>query len=227
MRAAFVADQKRVASGEVARAGRFTMRRDKTAIGVLRNAGRDALGDDPARRILAEVNHLGAGIDLLVAVRNRDRIELAARIVATQDAARIFPGDGRTGLYLRPGNLGIGTAAVAALGDEVVDAALAFGIAGVPVLHRRVLDLGVIQRNELDDGGVKLVFIALRCGASFEVTDVGALVGNDQRALELAGIALVDAEISRQFHGATHARRDVDKRAVGEHGRIQRGEEIV
>src|ERR1700730_7634429 len=100
-------------------------------------AGRDALGDDPARRVLAEMDHLGAGIDLLVAVRDRDRIELAAGIVAAQDAARIFPGDRRAGLELRPGNLRARPAAVAALGDEVVDAALAAGVARIPVLDGR------------------------------------------------------------------------------------------
>ena len=37
----------------------------------------------------------------------------------------------------------------------------------------------------------------------------------------------VDAEIGRELHRAAHALRHVDKRAVGEHRRIQRGEEIV
>src|SRR5216684_557067 len=96
MRAAFVADQERIAGGEVARAGRFPVRGDEAAIGVLRFAGRDALGDDAARGVLAEMQHLGAGIDLLETVRNRDRVKLAARMIATQNAARIFPGDGRT-----------------------------------------------------------------------------------------------------------------------------------
>src|SRR5271163_4248771 len=144
------------------------MRRDEAAIGVLRHAGGDALGDDPAGRVLAEMDHLGAGIDLLVAVRNRDRIELAARIVAAQDAARIFPGDRRTGLDLGPGNLRIVAATIAPLGDEIVDAALALGIAGVPVLHRRIFYLGIVKRDQLDHGGMQLVFIALRRGAAFE-----------------------------------------------------------
>ena len=112
---------------------------DKAAISVLRLAGGDALGDDPARRVLAEVDHLGARVDLLETVRDRDRVELAARIVAAQDAARILPGDRRTGLDLGPGDLGVLAAAVATLGDEIVDAALAFRIARIPVLHRRVL----------------------------------------------------------------------------------------
>ena len=227
VRAAFVADQERVAGGEVARAGRLAMRGDEPAIGVLRHAGRDALGDDPARRVLAEMDHLGAAIDLLVTVRDRDRIELAARIVAAQDAARIFPGDRRPGLDLGPGDLRIVAAAVATLGDEIVDAADALGIAGVPVLHRRIFDLGVVERDQFDHGGMQLVLVALRRGAAFEIADVSALVGDDQRALELAGVALVDAEIGRQLHRAAHARRHVDERAVGEHRRVQRREVIV
>ena len=118
-------------------------------------------------------------------------------------------------------------AAVAALGDEIVDAALAFGVARIPVLHRRIFDLGVVERDEFNHRRMQLVLVALRRGAAFEIADVGALVGNDQRALELAGVALVDAEIGRQLHRAAHARRHIDERAVGEHRRVQRREEIV
>ena len=115
-----------------------------------------------------------------------DRVELAHRVVALQDAARVLPGDRRAGLDLRPRDLRALAAARAALGDEVVDAAAAFLVAGVPVLHRRVLDLGVVERDELDHRRVQLVLVALRRGAALEVGDVGALVGDDQRALELA-----------------------------------------
>src|SRR3569833_3775615 len=125
------------------------MRGDEAAIGVLRAAGGDALGDDAARRVLAEVEHLGAAIDLLIAIRDGDRVELAARIVAAQDAARIFPGDRRTGLHLRPRYLRPRPAAVAALGHEIEAATLAVGVAGIPVLHRRILDFGVVERDQL------------------------------------------------------------------------------
>src|SRR5262245_572498 len=108
------------------------MRRDQAAIRIVRTAGSDALGNDSARRVLAEMDHLGAGIDLLAAVRNGDRVEFAARIIAAQDAAWIFPGDGRASLDLRPGNLGIAAAAIAALGHEIIDAALAFLVARIP-----------------------------------------------------------------------------------------------
>src|SRR5262245_56850093 len=227
MGAALVADQQRVAVGEVARTARAAMRHHLAAIGVAGVAGGDALGDDAARGVLAEMQHLGAGIDLLMAVRDRDRVELAARAVAAQDAARILPGDGRAGLELGPGDLRARPAAVAALGHEVVHTAATLGIAGVPVLDGRILDLGVVERDQLDHGGVELVLVAHRRGAAFEVAHVGALVGNDQRALELTCIALVDAEIGRQLHRAAHARRHVDERAVGEHRRVECGEEVV
>ena len=165
--------------------------------------------------------------DLLMAVRDRDRVELAARIVAAQDAARIFPGDRRAGLDLGPGDLRVRAAAVAALGDEVVDAAAPLRVARIPVLDGRILDLGVFVRDQLDHGGVQLVLVAHRRRAAFQVAHIRALVGDDQRALELAGVLLVDAEIGRELHRAAHARRHVDERAVGEHRRIERGEEVV
>ena len=78
--------------------------------------------------------------------------------------------------------------ALAALGHEVVDAALAFLVAGVPVLDRRVLDRGVVERDQLDDRGVQLVLVAHRRRAPFEVADRRAFVGDDQRPLELPGV---------------------------------------
>ena len=177
--------------------------------------------------LLPDMDHLGAGIGLLAVVGDRDRIELADRIVAFEDAARVFPGDRRAGLDLRPRDLRPRAAAGAALGDEIVDAALALGVAGIPVLHGRILDLRVLVRDQLDHRGVQLVLVALRRGAAFEIADIGALVGDQQGALELAAVARVDAEIGRQLHRAAHARRDVGERAVAEHGRIQRREEIV
>src|SRR5207302_8761952 len=135
---AFVTNQERVTGREIARADRLAVCGHEAAIGVLRYSGRDALRDDPAGGVLAEMQHLGAGIDLLVAVRNRDRIEFAARIVAAQDAARIFPGDGRAGLKLGPGNLRPLPTAITALGDKIVDAATAVLVARIPVLDGRI-----------------------------------------------------------------------------------------
>src|ERR1700688_2343251 len=132
MGAAAPADQERIAIGEVAGADRAPAGRNQPAIGVVGMPGGDALGDDPARGVAAEMDHLGAGIDLLAAVGNRDGVELAAGIVAAQDAARVFPGDGGAGFHLGPGDLGVAPAAIAPLGHEIVDAAATLGIAGIP-----------------------------------------------------------------------------------------------
>src|SRR5262245_65735194 len=102
MRAALVANEQRIAICEVALALGLALCRHQPAIGIVRFTRRDALGDNAADRVLAEMQHLGAAVDLLMAVRDGDRIELPARIVAAQDAARILPGDGRTGLDLGP-----------------------------------------------------------------------------------------------------------------------------
>ena len=104
------------------------------------------------------------------------------------------------GLDLRPADLAVFAAAGAPLGDEIVDPALPVGIAGIPVLHRAVFDLRIVERDQLDDRGMELVLVALRRGAALEIADVAALFGDDQRPLELPGVAGIDAEIRRQFH---------------------------
>src|SRR5215470_6631818 len=116
------------------------MRRDQPAIGVAGVARGNALGNDTARRVPPEMDHLCAGVDLLIAVGDGDRVELAARAIAAQDAARILPGDGGAGLDLCPGDVRVAAMTVAALRDEVEDAAAALAVARIPVLHRRVLD---------------------------------------------------------------------------------------
>src|SRR5690606_34717894 len=168
--------------------------------------------------VLAQMQHLGAAIDLLIAVGNGDGIEFTARAVATQDAGRVFPGDGRAGFDLGPGDLGIGAAAVAALGDEIVDTALAVLVARIPVLDGGIFDLGIVERDQFHHGGVKLGLVAHGGRAAFEIAYIAIGFGNDQRALELAGLLLVDAEIGRQFHGAADALGDVDEGAIGKDG---------
>ena len=115
----------------------------------------------------------------------------------------------------------------AALGDEVVDATLAVFVARVPVLHRGVLDLRAGQGHQLHHGRVQLVFVPLGRGAAFQVAYIAAFVGDDQGALELAGVGLVDTEVGGQLHGATHALGDVDEGAIGKHGAVQGGIEVI
>src|SRR5690554_8235127 len=42
----------------------------------------------------------------------------------------------------------------------------------------------------------------LRRGAALEIRDLGALLADDQGALELAGVGGVDAEVGGELHGA-------------------------
>src|SRR5260370_40583661 len=119
------------------------MRRSLAAIGVVRSAGGDALRDDAARGVLAEMDHLGAAVDLLMAVGHGDRVEFSAAVVAAQDAGRVLPGERRAGFDLRPGDLGAGAAARATLGGGVVNPARAFPVARSPGLDGAILDIGI------------------------------------------------------------------------------------
>jgi hypothetical protein len=82
---------------------------------------------------------------------------------------------GRAGFDLRPHHLGAVAPAIGALGDEVVDAALAVLVARIPVLHGGILDLGIFLDDDLDHRGVQLVGVALRRGAALEVADIEPL----------------------------------------------------
>src|SRR4029077_20824267 len=149
MRAALAAHEERVALGEVTGAVRARQHLHEPPVGVLSVSGGDAFGDDGAAGVGPDVNHLGAGVGLLVVVDGGDGVELAPRARAAQHAARVLPGDGGAGLDLRPGDMRVASAAFAPLGDEIVDAADAAGIARIPVLHGRVLDVGVVERDQL------------------------------------------------------------------------------
>ena len=128
---------------------------------------------------------------------------------------------------MRPHHLRSVAPAVGAFGDEVIDATLAVFVARIPVLDGGVFDLCILQQDQLNNSGVQLVVVTLRCGATFEVADIRSFVGDDQRALKLAGIFSVDAEIRRQFHRTTGAGRNVDERPVRKDRRIQRCIEVV
>jgi len=63
------------------------------------------------------VQHLRAGVGLLAVGCQRDRVELADRVVALEDDARILPRDRRAGLYLGPRDVGGASGALATLGS--------------------------------------------------------------------------------------------------------------
>src|SRR5690606_25945555 len=116
VRAALGAEQQRIALGEVAHPDGVGGDADEAAVGVVRLARADALGNDRAAAALAVVDHLGAGVGLLVVVGPRDRVELADRVLAVEHAARVLPGHRRAGLDLGPGDLAARALAQPALG---------------------------------------------------------------------------------------------------------------
>ena len=85
----------------------------------------------------------------------------------------------------------------------------------------------VVEGDQLDHSSVKLVLIADGRGAAFQIADIGAFVGDNQRAFELARLGGVDAEVSRELHRAAHALGHINKGPVAEDRGIQRGEEVV
>ena len=172
------------------------------------------------------MDHLGAGVGLLIIVGDGNRVKLSNAVFAVEDAARIFPCHRASGFHLSPAHLAVAALAQRPLRDEIVDAALALGVAGVPVLHRRIFDLRIVQRDEFDNSGVQLVFVAHWRGAAFEIGHIAALVGDNQRAFKLAGVFGVNPEISAELHRATHAFGDVDECPVGEDRAVQ-GREII
>ena len=225
--AAVGAEQQRVAAGVVPGSLGRAQHLDQPPVGVLAVPGRDRLRDDGAAGVLADMDHLGAGVGLLTVGGERHRVELPHRVVALQDHARVLPGDRRTGLDLGPGDLGVRPGALSSLGDEVVDTAAAVGVARIPVLDRRVLDTGPFERHQLDDRGVELVLVAHGCRATLEVADVRALLGDDEGPLELACPRRVDTEVRGQLHRAVHALGDEAERPVGEHRRVEGREKVV
>ena len=107
-----------------------------------------------------------------------------------------------------------------ALRDEVVD------VVG-PVLDRRVAAAAALLDDDLDDSRVQRVRGVDGRRAALDVVHVGALVGDDQRPLELAHVLGVDPEVGLQRDVDVHARRHVDERATGPHGGVQRRELVV
>ena len=63
--------------------------------------------------------------------------------------------------------------------------------------------------------------------APFHVVHIGALVGDDQGAFELAHVLGVDPEVRLQRDVDVHARWHVDERAARPHRGVQRGELVV
>ena len=165
------------------------------------------------------VHHLGAGVLVLALAREGDRQRLALGVLAEQEDGRVLHRHLGADVAVDPLH-GRALVGHGPLGDEVVDVVR-------PVLDGRVAAAGVLLHDDLDDRGVQRVRLVDRRGAALDVVHVGALVGDDQRPLELAHVLGVDPEVGLQRDVDVHARRHVDERAARPHGGVERGELVV
>jgi hypothetical protein len=98
---------------------------------------------------------------MLAVVGERDGDDLAAGLAALEDDARVLHREAAADVAVDPLDLGF-LVRDAALGDEVED------VVG-PVLDGDVLDLGALERDELDHGAVQRGGRELRGGAALHV----------------------------------------------------------
>ena len=106
------------------------------------------------------------------------------------------------------------------LGDQVVD------VVG-PVLDGGVRHPGRAAHHDLHHRGVQRVGGVGGRRAALDVVDLGALVGDDQGALELAHVLGVDPEVGLQGRLHLHARRHVDERPARPHRGVECRELVV
>ena len=165
------------------------------------------------------MDHFGTGVLVLSVAGERDRDHFATGLAAFHDHAGIFHGEAGADVAIDPLDLGF----------LVGEAAFCHEVENIrrPVLDGDVLDFGALEGDEFHDGAVERGGLELRRGAAFHIHDLAAFIGDDEGALELAEVFGVDAEVGlkRVFH--LHAWRDVDERAAGEDGAVERGELVV
>src|SRR3989338_513449 len=158
------------------------------------------------------MNHLRAGVGLLKMIGERHRIKFAGRIIPDQDAAWVLPRDRRACLDLRPGNLRIFALTFTAFWHKIINPALSgLRITGIPILYRRILDLGMVERHKLYDRRVELVRIKPRGSTSFQIAYVTIVFTNNQRSFKLSRAFGVDAKISRKLHRTLRVFRNINK----------------
>ncbi len=212
-------DEQRVALGVVLAILEMLRHMDEAAIGRAALADADDLRDDVAGGLVGGVDHLRAGVLVLAVAGERDGEHLAARLAALHHHAGIFHRQPRADVAIDPFHLRL-LVRQAALGHEVEDIRR-------PVLDGDVLDLRALHRDEFDHRAVQRGGLEFRRGAAFHVHHLGAFIGDDERALELAEVLRVDAEVGLQRVLHLHARRHIDEGAAAEDGAVERAEFVV
>ena len=165
------------------------------------------------------MDELAARVLMLAGAREGDREHLAVGARAHQPDRGVLHRQLRAEVAVDPLHRRV-LVGDGALGDEVVDVRR-------PVLDRRVAAAAALLDDDLHDRRVQRVGRVDRRGAALDVVHVGALVDDDQRALELAHVLRVDPEVGLQRQLDLHALRHVDERAARPDGRVQRRELVV
>ena len=179
----------------------------------------DRLGDDLGAGVGRAVHDLAAGVLVLALAGKGDRQNLAVRLGAEHVDRRVLHRHLAAQVAVDPlhGGAFVGDGA---LGHQVVDV-------GAPVLDRRVAAAGALLDDDLDHRAVQAVARIDRRGAAFHIVHAGAFFDDDQRALELAHVLGVDAEVGLQRDVHMDALGHVDEAAAAPHRAVERGKLVV
>ena len=163
----------------------------------------DRLGDDLGGGLRGGVDHLRAGVLMLIGTGVGDRQHLARGLRAGQNDRRVLHRELRADVAVDPLHMALGFD-VGPLGDQVED------IVG-PVLDGGVGDASRRLHHDLHNRGVQRIRGVGRGRAALDVVHLRTLVGDDQGALELTHVFRVDAEVGLQRHLDFDARRHIDE----------------
>src|SRR5215210_3087270 len=179
----------------------------------------DGLGGDEARSIRRGVDDLAAGVLVLAVAGVGDGEDLTPGALAEQVDSGVLHRELRAQVAVDPldGRVLVGRAP---LGNQVV------GVVR-PVLDGRVPDARARLRYQLDDRRMERVRGVGRGRAALDVVDVRALVGDDERPLELAHVLRVDTEVRLKRDVDVDPRRDVHERSTRPDRGVERRELVV
>ena len=219
VRARVLVEEQRVADDLRARFAGAVGDLEQAAVGGAAAVLGDRLGEDRGRGLRRRVDDLAAGVLVLALAGEGDREDLAVGFAPEQVDRRVLHRQFRAEVAVDPlhRRLFLGDRA---LGDQVEDVLR-------PVLDRRVADPRALFGDDLDHRRVQRVGRVDRRGAALDVVDVGALLADDQRPLELAHVLGVDPEVGLQRHLDLDPGRDVDEGTARPDRRVERGQFVV
>ena len=81
--------------------------------------------------------------------------------------------------------------------------------------------------DDFDDGGMELVGVIGGSRASFEITHIGVVLGDEEGALKLSGALIIKAKIGGELQWAADAFWNKGKGAIRENSGIESGKKVV